>query len=201
MSGTLKVNVDRTGTPLIVLDKGESDTAEIEFKNNGITVAEIYSNAGESLFIRSVSLGINLRQGTDNVLNIDSSDTTLAHRPVTVNHNLTVTGSTKTASRFLNVSSSHTNCTLGLKNEILMMTNPQPATASLPSASADNVGLTYTIKRTQAGEVQVSGTVGQNIDGAGETRTLSSVGEYIKLIATQVGAGHGWAIIGKSGSF
>lgn len=201
MSGTLKVNVDRTGTPLIALDKGESDTAEIEFKNNGITVAEIYSNAGESLFIRSVSLGINLRQGTDNVLNIDSSDTTFAHRPVTVNHNLIVTGSTRTASRFLNVSSSNANCTLGLSNEILMMINPQPATASLPSASSDSIGLTYTIKRTQAGEVEVSGTAGQTIDNSGATRKLTAAGEYIKLIATQVGAGHGWAIIGKSGSF
>ena len=102
MSGTLQVNVDRTGTPLITLDKGENDAAEIEFKNNGITVGEIYSNSGESLFIRSVALGINLRQGTDNVLIIDSSDTTFGHRPVTINQDLTVTGS----STMSNVSSS-----------------------------------------------------------------------------------------------
>ena len=201
LSGTLKVNVDTTGSALITLDKGENDAAEIEFKNNGITVGEIYSNAGESLFIRSVSLGINLRQGTDNVLNIDSSDTTFAHRPITVNQNLTVTGSTTTASRLLNVSSSNTDCTLDLTNEILMMTNTSPATASLPSVDANDVGLTYTIKRTQSGEVEVSGSGTQTIDNSGQTRTLTGAGQYIKIIATQVGANYGWAIIGKSGSF
>ena len=71
MSGTLNVNVDGAGSSLITLDKGENDNSEIEFKNNGITVAELYTNAGESVFLRSVALSIILRQGTDNVLTID----------------------------------------------------------------------------------------------------------------------------------
>ena len=201
MSGTLKVNVDRLGDPLITLDKGENDTAEIEFKNNGITVAEIYSNAGESLFIRSVSLGINLRQGTHNVLNIDSSDTTFAHRPVTINHNLTVTGSTTTATRILNVSSSNVDCSIGTGNDILTMTNTSPAKVTLPTVGAGDVGTIYTIKQAQTANVQVSGAIGQTIDGNGEVRTLTSQGEYIRLVATPLGAGYGWIIVGKSGSF
>ena len=201
MSGTLQVNVDRAGTPLITLDKGEDDTAEIEFKKNGSTVAEIYSNAGESLFIRSVSLGINLRQGTDNVLNIDTSDTTFAHRPVTINHNFTVTGSTTTATRLLNVSSSDVDCSIGAGNEILTMTNTSPAKVTLPTLGASDVGTTYTIKRAQTANVQVSGAAGQFIDGNNEVRTLTAIGEYIKLVATPLGAGYGWVIVGKSGSF
>ena len=201
MSGTLQVNVDRAGTPLITLDKGEDDTAEIEFKKNGSTVAEIYSNAGESLFIRSVSLGINLRQGTDNVLNIDSSDTTFAHRPVTVNHNLIVTGSTQTATRILNVSSSNADCSIGTGNDVLTMTNTSPAKVTLPTVGADDVGTIYTIKQAQTANVQVSGAIGQTIDGNGEVRTLTSQGEYIRLVATPLGAGYGWIIVGKSGSF
>jgi hypothetical protein len=202
MSGTLNVNVDRTGTPLITLDKGEGDTAEIEFKNNGITVAELYTNAGENVFLRSVALSVILRQGTNNVLTINSSDTTFAHRPVTVNNNLTITGSTTTASRILNVSSSGGNCSIDLTNEVIIMANLSAATASLPTVAAAEIGLTYTIKRVSDGAVEVSGSVGQMIDGINETRLLSSKGEFIKLIATEVGpAVYGWAIIGKSGSF
>ena len=137
----------------------------------------------------------------DNSFTFNAATNTLSFETGSVAGNLTVNGKTTTKSRFLNVSSSNANCTLGLSNEILMMINPQPATASLPSASSDSVGLTYTIKRTQAGEVEVSGAAGQTIDNSGATRKLTAAGEYIKLIATEVGVTYGWAIIGKSGSF
>ena len=81
------------------------------------------------------------------------------------------------------------------------MTNTSPAKVSLPTVGASDVGTTYTIKRAQSGNVQVSGAAGQFIDGAGEVRTLTSAGEYIKLVATPLGGGYGWVIVGKSGSF
>ena len=82
-----------------------------------------------------------------------------------------------------------------------MMTNTSPAKVTLPVADAGSVGLVYTIKRTQTGNVEVSGSGTQTIDNSGSTRTLTAAGEYIKLIATPIGANYGWAIIGKSGSF
>lgn len=95
MSGTLNVNVDGAGSSLITLDKGENDNSEIEFKNNGITVAELYTNAGESVFLRSVALSIILRQGTDNVLTIDDRTASFDNRSVGISESLTVTGAVR----------------------------------------------------------------------------------------------------------
>ena len=81
------------------------------------------------------------------------------------------------------------------------MTNTSPAKVTLPTLGASDVGTTYTIKRAQTANVQVSGAAGQFIDGNNEVRTLTAIGEYIKLVATPLGAGYGWVIVGKSGSF
>jgi hypothetical protein len=71
----------------------------------------------------------------------------------------------------------------------------------LPTVGASNTGTTYTIKRAQSANVEVSGAAGQTIDGDNEVRTLTSKGEYIKLVATPLGPGYGWIIVGQSGSF
>lgn len=199
MSGTLNVNVDRTGTPLITLDKGEGDTAEIEFKNNGITVAELYTNAGESVFLRSVSLSVILRQGTNNVLTIDGSNTTFAHRPVTINNNLTVTGSTTTTTRIHATTVQTGSYSVATTDEIVLMNNSSVATASLPAITSDLVGLTLTIKKTGAGALQVSGSNG--IDNQ-PTLDITPQGAFMQIVAADFGgATYGWAIIAKSGSF
>jgi hypothetical protein len=114
---------------------------------------------------------------------------------------VTVTGSTTTATRILNISSSNTDCSIGDGNEVLTMTNTSPAKVSLPTVGANNTGTTYTIKRVMSANVEVSGAVGQTIDGDNEVRTLTSKGEYIKLVATPLGPGYGWIIVGQSGSF
>ena len=118
-----------------------------------------------------------------------------------VQGNVTITGSTTTATRVLNISSSNADCSIGDGNEILTMTNTSPAKVSLPTVGASNTGTTYTIKRAQSANVEVSGAVGQTIDGDNEVRTLTSKGEYIKLVATPLGPGYGWIIVGQSGSF
>ena len=114
---------------------------------------------------------------------------------------VTITGSTTTATRILNISSSNADCSIGEGNEVLTMTNTSPAKVSLPTVGASNTGTTYTIKRVMSANVEVSGAVGQTIDGDNEVRTLTSKGEYIKLVATPLGPGYGWIIVGQSGSF
>jgi hypothetical protein len=142
----------------------------------------------------------------DNTIFVSSSQNRVGINTTTPAKSLDVNGTFKVqGSRYLALSSSAANCTLDSTNEIVMMTNTSPATASLPTIDETLIGAVYTIKRTQSGEVQVSGAVGQTIDNSGETRTLSAAGQYIKIIASPIGdpddGNFGWGIIGKSGSF
>jgi len=162
------------------------------------TLSDISTYVADTLTIPSA-------QGSDTEIQFKNAGDFAASANLTFNSStnaFSITGEFRVqGSRYLSVSSSASDCTLDNTNEILMMTNTSPATASLPSVDANDVGLTYTIKRTQSGEVEVSGSGTQTIDNSGQTRTLTAAGQYIKLIATQVGANYGWAIIGKSGSF
>jgi hypothetical protein len=200
---TIEIEGQAGQNTILTLDKGENSASYVEFRNDGTKYAEIFGSSAENLKIRTTTAPSTFILGhyTEDVITLDTNNTTFDSNKVIINQDLTITGSTTTASRLLNVSASSVDCTLDLTNEILMMTNTSPATASLPSVDASSVGLTYTIKRTQSGEVEVSGSGTQTIDNSGQTRTLSAAGQYIKLVATEVGANYGWAIIGKSGSF
>jgi hypothetical protein len=138
----------------------------------------------------------------DNTIFVSSSQNRVGINTTTPKQTLDVNGAFRVqGSRYLSVSSSASDCTLNNTNEIVMMTNTSPAKVTLPVADAGSIGLVYTIKRTQTGNVEVSGSGTQTIDNSGTTRTLTAAGEYIKLVATPIGANYGWAIIGKSGSF
>ena len=96
-----------------------------------------------------------------------------------------------------NVRTSATHLTASATDEFIVMNNPQPATASLPSINSLS-GNRYTIKRTGNADVQVSCSAGNKIEGFLDTVDLVTKGDFVSLISD---GGNSWLIVGKSGSF
>ena len=116
-----------------------------------------------------------------------------------ISKELTVTGSTRTATRFHSVSVQTASYSATSGDEIILMNSSLATTASLPPISSTLVGLTLTVKRTGTGEVQVSGSNGIDTQ---PTINLTPQGAFVKIIAADFGgSSYGWAIIAKSGSF
>ena len=188
-------------SPLIVLDKGNASASYIEFKEEGTKFAEIKTTYNEQFNIRTtaISQGIYIQQGAGTLLQFLNGDTTFKTNDVTIEENLTVMGSTTTATRIHATTVQTSSYSIATTDEIVLMNNSSVATASLPSITSDLVGLTLTVKKTGTGALQVSGSDG--IDTL-STIDITPQGGFMKIVAVDFGgSNYGWAIIAKSGSF
>jgi len=199
--GDLKIEGDGVDNTVLTLDKIENSASYVEFRNNGFKYAEIFGTSAENFKIRTTTAGSELIIGhyTEDVITLDTNNTTFDSNKVTINQELVVTGTMTTADRVHAITVQTASYSVVSGDEIVIMNNSSVATASLPTISSDLVGLTLTIKRTGTGEVHVSGS--DTIDSVA-TKDLTPQGAFMEIVAADFGgSNYGWAIIAKSGSF
>jgi hypothetical protein len=199
--GDLKIEGAGVNNTVLTLDKIENSASYVEFRNNGSKYAEIFGTSAEDLKIRTTTAGSELIIGhyTEDVITLDTNNTTFDNNKVTINQELVVTGSTTTASRIHATTVQTANYSVQSADEIILMNNSTVATASLPPITSFMVGFTVTIKRTGTGAVQVSGSDGIDTQS---TIDITPQGGFIRVVAADFGgSNYGWAIIAKSGSF
>jgi hypothetical protein len=199
--GDLKIEGDGVDNTVLTLDKIENSASYVEFRNVGSKYAEIFGSSAENFKIRTTTVGSTFILGhyTEDVITLDTNNTTFDSNKVTINQELVVTGTMTTADRVHGVTVQTGNYSIVSGDEIVLMNNSTVATASLPPISSDLVGLTVTIKRTGAGAVQVSGSDGIDTQS---TIDITPQGGFMRVVAADFGgSNYGWAIIAKSGSF